>query len=571
LFNLYKLILIYYLNQKLKGKKKMKKIFSIVLVLVVGLGLTAGFIMEDPFGSKTSNSSATKQAQSNPVHVSYGTPVYTDNFDGANDTTALRARGYLIYQNSTPRGTTFWFQGNNTVFNAFNGPATGYVGANFNATTGIGQIDVWMVTPKVVGGILAGDSLYFYARSTDVAATNYPDSIRVMYSVSDSTVGGTWTELRRIKLPNPPVGSGTWTKFGFRAPTTSANGRFAIRYNVANAGPSGSNSDYMGIDALTIERSAGPPPAFTLPDLIYYRFENNPAPNLTPNFAIPGAGTNPAPLTTLTLNSGGQFDSCLFGTATASAKIMTGYNLATGTSSFTISMWLSNLVTPATTRYLFGDAGHSFRCFVGGVAPTGGAILRGTGMTDVPINNIFPGPTVVHIVYDSATTSIKVYKNGVLDNTVVQAAPLNYSGGSGFSVGGYGSSAGIDGSMDEFRFYKRSLDPAEIAATWNLDLGLVTSVTPVVANVPDKYSLSQNYPNPFNPVTKINFAIPKSGLVTLKVYDVLGREVSTLVNEIKNAGIYKVDFNASNLSSGMYFYKVSVNGFTDVKKMMLIK
>ena len=165
----------------------------------------------------------------------------------------------------------------------------------------------------------------------------------------------------------------------------------------------------------------------------------------------------------------------------------------------------------------------------------------------------------------------KVYKNGVLDNTVVQANPWNSTAGTGFSVGGYSSSAGIDGSMDEFRFYKRSLDPAEIAATWNLDLGLVTSVTPVVANVPDKYSLSQNYPNPFNPVTKINFAIPKSGFVTLKVYDVLGREVSTLVNEIKNAGTYKVDFNASNLSSGMYFYKVSVNGFTDVKKMMLIK
>ncbi|MFA5012033.1 MAG: choice-of-anchor J domain-containing protein [Ignavibacteria bacterium] len=543
----------------------MKKLFSLVLFLVVGFGLSLGFIIEDPFGSKNTNSADTRQIGNNPVHVSYGTPVYTDNFDGANDTTALRTRGYKIYQNSVPLGITFWFQGNETVFPAYNGPTTGYVGANFNATSGAGQIDVWMVTPKVTGGMLAGDSLYFYSRTS--TGSTWPDSIRVMYSTSDSTISGTWTELGRFLVS----AAGTWEKRGFRAPSASANGRFAIRYTVANGGPSGSNSNYIGIDALTIERSGTPPPAFSLPDLIYYRFENNPAANLTPNFAIPGAGTNPAPLTTLTLTSGGQFDSCLSGTATTSAKIMTGYNLSTGTSSFTISMWLGNLGTPSTTRYLFGDMGHSFRCFVGGVAPSGGALLRGTGVTDVQIPNIIPGPNVIHIVYDSASTSVKIYKNGVLENTVVQANPWNFTSGTGFSVGGYSSSAGIDGLMDEFRFYKRGLDSAEIANTWNLDLGVVTAVTPVVSNVPDKYSLSQNYPNPFNPATKINFAIPKSGLVTLKIYDILGREVSTLVNEVKNAGTYMVDFNANNLSSGMYFYKVSVNGFTDVKKMMLIK
>jgi hypothetical protein len=88
---------------------------------------------------------------------------------------------------------------------------------------------------------------------------------------------------------------------------------------------------------------------------------------------------------------------------------------------------------------------------------------------------------------------------------------------------------------------------------------------------PASYSLSQNFPNPFNPVTKISFALPKSGLVTMKVYDILGKEVATLVNEIKNAGSYTVDFNGSSLSSGMYFYKISVDGFNDVKKMMLLK
>jgi len=99
----------------------------------------------------------------------------------------------------------------------------------------------------------------------------------------------------------------------------------------------------------------------------------------------------------------------------------------------------------------------------------------------------------------------------------------------------------------------------------------LVGVTNPSNNIPEKYSLSQNYPNPFNPVTKINFAIPKQGFVSLKIYDMLGREVKTLVNEVKQAGYFSADFNASEFSSGVYFYRLEANGFTDVKKMMLIK
>ncbi len=89
--------------------------------------------------------------------------------------------------------------------------------------------------------------------------------------------------------------------------------------------------------------------------------------------------------------------------------------------------------------------------------------------------------------------------------------------------------------------------------------------------VPDGYTLSQNYPNPFNPSTTINYSIPKSGFVTLKIYDMLGKEVMTLVNENQTTGTYKVTFNAGNLTSGVYFYKLSTNGFIDTKRMALIK
>ena len=86
-----------------------------------------------------------------------------------------------------------------------------------------------------------------------------------------------------------------------------------------------------------------------------------------------------------------------------------------------------------------------------------------------------------------------------------------------------------------------------------------------------EFSLYQNYPNPFNPSTKISYSIKEEGLVTLKVYDVLGKEIATLVNENKPAGLYEAEFDASSLPSGMYIYKIQSGQFSDVKKMLLTK
>jgi len=93
----------------------------------------------------------------------------------------------------------------------------------------------------------------------------------------------------------------------------------------------------------------------------------------------------------------------------------------------------------------------------------------------------------------------------------------------------------------------------------------------VIVGIPVKYDLSQNYPNPFNPSTKINYALPTDGQVSIKIFDMAGKEVMSLVNEVKTAGYYSVNFNASNLSSGIYFYSLSAADFTATKKMMLVK
>ncbi len=100
---------------------------------------------------------------------------------------------------------------------------------------------------------------------------------------------------------------------------------------------------------------------------------------------------------------------------------------------------------------------------------------------------------------------------------------------------------------------------------------LTSNITHKISEIPSAYRLSQNYPNPFNPTTSIKFSMPKSGMVTLKVYDMLGRQIAELVNGFKTEGTYIVDFDGSSLSSGMYFYKIEVNDFVAVKKMVLVK
>ena len=96
-------------------------------------------------------------------------------------------------------------------------------------------------------------------------------------------------------------------------------------------------------------------------------------------------------------------------------------------------------------------------------------------------------------------------------------------------------------------------------------------INQISSEIPDKFSLSQNYPNPFNPVTKINYELRVTNYAKLVVYDVIGKEVVTLVNEKQSPGTYQVEFDAGSLTSGIYFYRLTSGDFTDTRRMMLIK
>ena len=177
------------------------------------------------------------------------------------------------------------------------------------------------------------------------------------------------------------------------------------------------------------------------------------------------------------------------------------------------------------------------------------------------------------------TDSASVAINSLLVNTT-PVAPGNYLPG---------GRTGVDSLKKPF--VRPGGAPSEMNGNWvlwvndnaGLDLGTLNAwsicfysdnITQIISNsseTPDRYTLGQNYPNPFNPTTQINFQIPKAGLVSLKVYDMLGREVSSLVNRQLNAGTFTAEFDGAGLSSGTYFYRLQVNDFVEIKKMVLLK
>jgi subtilisin-like proprotein convertase family protein len=119
---------------------------------------------------------------------------------------------------------------------------------------------------------------------------------------------------------------------------------------------------------------------------------------------------------------------------------------------------------------------------------------------------------------------------------------------------------------------RKSSDTGELKA-WTLTVTYNTliGITQISNEIPSVFLLSQNYPNPFNPNTRIKFSVPKSSQIRLNVYDMLGKEVTTLVDNFLKAGTYETDFNASNLASGIYLYKLITEDYSETKKMILIK
>ena len=157
----------------------------------------------------------------------------------------------------------------------------------------------------------------------------------------------------------------------------------------------------------------------------------------------------------------------------------------------------------------------------------------------------------LQVAYDSSFTNI-ILDTSLIDTTI-QISKL------------------IDGNRYYWRVSsENSAGESSYSDIWSFNF-VLTGVDQTGSGIPKVFSLEQNYPNPFNSTTTINYSIPKASLVTIKIYDVLGNEVSTLLNTEKSAGYYKLKFNASKLASGIYFYRMRAGDFISIKKLILLK
>ena len=226
----------------------MKK-FTLMVVALFSFGVmnaqTASKVAA--YGSRTAHATTTT-VQRNVSPVNPAAVIFSDNMDGDNTVIGLTARGYATYYRGTglPGVSPTWFQGNPLNFISYNGADSSYVSANYNSVTGSNKIDNWLVLPSLSVG--AGDSLSFWSQAP--LASSYPDSLRIMYNATGATLpeDANWVELGRMVVNT----NGQWERAAYEIPAASATGSIAIRYNVVQGGPSGLNSDLIGIDQIDV-------------------------------------------------------------------------------------------------------------------------------------------------------------------------------------------------------------------------------------------------------------------------------------------------------------------------------
>ena len=257
-----------------------------------------------------------------------------------------------------------------------------------------------------------------------------------------------------------------------------------------------------------------------------------------------------------------------------------------------------SIIIYANINYEHGIIGHTKRdgepgCLCHSLTPTDSVIVRIEGPDTVFVGDtarykllMTGGPavaggfdlasyfgeldstdTLTHVLFGELThTSPNPFSNDTVTWNFLYTAPDSVVTDTLYSSGNSVNLDGIPSNLDQ----------------WNFGENFIVTVIdqPVKLEkenlLPDEFVLYQNYPNPFNPRTKIKFTIQSNvkremSNVTLRIYDILGKELATLVNEEKPAGKYEVEFNANELTSGIYFYQLSAGNFSEIKKMVLLK
>jgi hypothetical protein len=611
----------------------------------------------------SSKTSGTSKGEPIKIDQTESTVIFQDDFNGDNTETGLNSRGWITL-NVDGGGTTSWFQGNPTVFSAYEGPTNGYVGQNFNGANGF-LINQWLISPPIT--VNAGDTLSFWHRSPD--ASIYDDSIYVRYSTTAGTTPNdfdvTWG---RYKVSN--AGWAKWTGTFQHSGTV----RFAIQYYHTNGGPSGNYSDYFGLDFLKVTSGsstarvqvihnsadvlAGAVDVYINGTLAIDNFAFRQA---TPFIDLPAGvtlniGIAPGNSTSVNdtlknfpvvLAAGEKYVVFANGVLTSGyAPNPDGRNISftlfvkpqareTGTGSgvdifvlhgstdaptvdvkareagnlvlvndaaygditpyftvpandYTLDLYLADGVTLVNSFIapLSGLGGSSLAVFASGFlnpsanqngAPFGlfAALANGT------VVQLVPGVVPVELSSFTATvngTSVSLNWTTVTETNNRGFEIQRKSSDNDFVTVGFVNGKGTTTQIQNYSFTESNLSVGKYAYRLKqIDFDGTfeySKVVEVSVVAPREFSLEQNFPNPFNPSTMISFNLKTDADVTLKIFNLLGQEITTLVNGRLTAGTQQISFNAEDQTSGVYFYRIDAKGidgtnFSSTKKMIL--
>lgn len=213
-----------------------------------------------------------------------------------------------------------------------------------------------------------------------------------------------------------------------------------------------------------------------------------------------------------------------------------------------------------TSMRLFVFINHNFisDLFNGGITLTG---PTGISVVITPTTSALSGGKDLNAIFSMSSDSIISASSNIFAPFSPSVKPANsFNVFSGTQRQGWWKLKIVDGFAGD----------AGVLNGWGVQTSPLTGVEPINTTA-EKYELAQNYPNPFNPETNIKFSIAKDSKVKLTIFDILGKEMNVLVNDFRKSGVYSINFNAGRLSSGIYFYELEAEGFTETKKMMLVK
>jgi hypothetical protein len=454
-----------------------------------------------------------------------------------------------------------------------------YTGANSN-----GLIDEWLISPKLPL-IETGDSLIFYAGAID---GDYKDSLKVLISTTNN-LPGSFTEIAYFKVDGP---ISSWNRYAFDLSAFAGSEiYFAINYYIVDGGPTGANSDNVWVDHFILKSSS---PTATARVQVIHNSSDVLAGSVDVyvnyGLAIPDFGYRAAtPFIDLpagvTLNIG-----IAPGNSTSVNDTIANFPVVLSADEKYV-VFANGLLTSGYTPNPDGR-NTDFTLFV---KPMARESASGTGVDLFVLHGSTDAPAVdvkvrelgsATIVNDAAYGDITDYINAPSRDITLD---LYLADGTSYVTSFSAPLSGLeDGSAAVFA--SGFLDPtanqngagfglfAALANGTVVQLPATGGPTSVenIKSIPTEFVLNQNYPNPFNPSTVINFSLPVESDITLKIFNVLGQEITTLLSGRLNAGSQEIKFDATGLKSGIYFYQIDAKGvdgkeFRSVKKMILTK